>query len=69
MNEICRKMWDRDLTIKKWSEQHGFNHRYVQALTTGVRGKWNCGKGKKIMEVLKAEGYLDTENKTEGEPA
>ena len=57
MNEICRRIWDRDLNVKKWSQLNGFNYFTVQAVIRDVRGKWRAGKAKKIREALKNQGF------------
>lgn len=57
MNEICRRIWDRDLNVKKWAQLNGFNYNTVQAVIRDVRGKWRAGKAKKIREALKNQGF------------
>lgn len=57
MNEICRRIWDRDLTVKKWSQINQFNYNTVQAVIRDVRGKWRAGKAKKIREALINQGF------------
>ena len=58
MNEICKRIWDRDLTGKKWAENNGFSPRTVQAVLIGKRGSWICGKSKKIMLALIDQGLM-----------
>ena len=58
MNEICRKMWDRDMTVSKWSALNGFNPRYVQAVISGKRGAWGAGKAKLIFKALVNQGLM-----------
>ncbi|SDP70234.1 hypothetical protein [Desulforhopalus singaporensis] len=61
MNSICRRMWDKNLTMRKWSELNGFNHRYVQVVISGKRGSWNAGKAKKIKQALIDQGFATKE--------
>jgi hypothetical protein len=61
MNEICRKIWDRDLTVAKWSALNGFNPRYVQAVFSGKRGAWGAGTAKKIFKALVDQGLMSKE--------
>jgi len=61
MNEICRKIWDRDLTVGKWASLNGFHPRYVQAVITGKRGAWGAGKAKKIFAALVSQGLMSAE--------
>jgi len=67
MNMIVRQMWDRDLTVKKWSALNGFNFRYVGAVIRGNRGQWRCGTGKKIIEALVNQGFSNPQQKEEGQ--
>jgi len=61
MNKICRRIWDRDLTVRKWSNLNGFNPRYVQVVIAGTRGAWNVGIAKKIKEALINQGFATKE--------
>jgi len=57
MHEITRKLWDRDLNIKKWAQLNGFSPHTVSAVIRDVRGKWRAGKARKIREALKNQGF------------
>jgi hypothetical protein len=65
MNKICRKIWDRDLTVAKWSSLNGFNPRYVSAIIQGRRGSWGAGKAKKIFAALVSQGLMTQEEADE----
>lgn len=58
MNIVVRRMWDRDITMAKWSEMNGFSPRYVGAIVRGKRGDWNCGIGRKILKALRSQGLM-----------
>ena len=64
MNTVCRRLWDRDLTIRKWSEINGFNPRYVQVVISGTRGTWNVGIAKKIKTAMVNQGFMTKEEAT-----
>lgn len=57
MNEIIKKMWARDLTLKKWAQINGFSEGYTRNVISGYRGKWNAGKAQRIVAALKAQGF------------
>lgn len=62
MHEITRRLWDRDLNVKKWAELNGFSPHTVSAVIRDVRGKWRAGKAKKIREALVNQGFAVPEN-------
>lgn len=57
MKNITRCIWDRDLTVKKWSALNGFNYYTVVAVIGNARGQWRAGKSKKIREALINQGF------------
>jgi len=61
MHEIIRRMWDRELTLKKWSELNGFKWRYVQQVILRKRGRWGAGVAKKITTALVNQGFATRE--------
>ncbi|SDP82748.1 helix-turn-helix domain-containing protein [Desulforhopalus singaporensis] len=61
MNQIGRRMWAKDLTIKKWAATNGFSYSTVQAVIHGKRGSWNAGKAKKIKQALIDQGFATRE--------
>jgi hypothetical protein len=61
MNQICKRLWDRDLTLVKWAELNGFSPRTVQSVVAGYRGKWGVGKSKKIKRALINQGFMTPE--------
>ncbi len=58
MHEIGRRIWARDLNIKKWAALNGFSYSTVQAVIRDVRGKWQAGKSQKIINALIAQGLM-----------
>ncbi len=65
MNKICRKIWDRDLTVRKWADLNGFKVSTVRAYLSGKRGAWNAGKSKKIKDALINQGLMTAEEASE----
>jgi len=61
MNIVCRRLWDRGMTIRKWSLINGFNPRYAQVVMSGGRGSWNVGEAKRIKEALVNQGFMTKE--------
>jgi hypothetical protein len=61
MNAICRKIWDRDMTVRKWSEVNGFNLSTVRSVLAGQRGSWGAGVSKKIFKALVDQGLMTQE--------
>jgi len=59
MNIVCRRLWDRGMTIRKWSLINGFNPRYAQVVMSGGRGSWNVGTAKKIKTALIDQGFAN----------
>lgn len=65
MHIIGRRIWARDLTIKKWSALNGFSYSTVQAVIRDVRGKWQAGKSQKIIDALVNQGFMTPEEAQE----
>lgn len=57
INDITRRIWDRGINLKKWSDINGFSYRYVVLVMTGKRGAWGVGTAKKIRESLINQGF------------
>lgn len=62
MNSICRRLWDRDLTLKKWAELNNYNYNTAQAVLRNVRGQWRAGVAKKIRNSLINQGFATVED-------
>lgn len=62
MNEICRRIWDRDLNIKKWALINCFNYHTCLSVINNRRGKWRAGKAKKIRDALISQGFANVED-------
>lgn len=52
MNKITRRLWDRGINLKKWSDINGFKYRYVILVVHNHRGGWDVGVAKKIKDAL-----------------
>jgi hypothetical protein len=61
VHEIGRRIWARDLNIKKWAALNGFNYNTVQAVMLDKRGKWQAGKSQKIINALINQGFMTVE--------
>jgi hypothetical protein len=58
---IGRRIWARDLNIKKWALLNGFNYSTVQAVIRDKRGVWQAGKSQKIINALINQGFMTKE--------
>ena len=65
MNEISRKIWDRNLTVRKWSDLNGFSRHTVRAVIAGKRGAWGAGKSKEILAALVSQGLMTADEARE----
>ena len=61
MNEICRNIWDQDLTIDKWAKLNGFSPRYTYDVIQGKRGAWGAGTAKRIIAALVNQGLMSAD--------
>jgi len=61
VHEIGRRIWARDLNIKKWAALNGFNYSTTQAVMRDVRGKWQSGKSRQIINALINQGLMTKE--------
>jgi hypothetical protein len=65
MHEIGRRIWARDLNIKKWALLNGFNYSTVQAVIRDKRGAWQAGKSRKIIDALINQGFMTADEARE----
>ena len=65
MNEICIKIWDRDLSVRKWAALNGFSYSTTLAVINGARGSWGVGVSKKILAALVNQGLMTAEEAKE----
>lgn len=61
MNTICRRIWDKDLTVARWAMLNSFSPAYVHMVIRGQRGVSYSGKAKKIILALNNQGFMTQE--------
>lgn len=57
ISEIVKRMWRRDMTLKRWAALNNFNYSTTQAVVRKLRGKYWAGKSEKIQQALISQGF------------
>ena len=58
MNIVCRRIWNRDMSVRRWAELNGFSYHTSLQVIRGTRGAWGAGVSKKIISALVDQGLM-----------
>lgn len=64
-NEVCHRIWNRDMTVKRWAEVNGFGGQYVYTcrILSGKAGKRNLGFVRRVLDALVQQGLMSEEER------
>ena len=65
MYKVTERMWDRDITLKKWAAINDVSLPYTQEIIAGRAGKMGVGTAKKILAALVSQGFMTDEEAAE----